>query len=68
VSSTEQPELKFKSFTYTTVLTWIEGKIGTLASDGKPELQISSPPEFKDNAGYWTPEDLFVGAAKCVRC
>jgi peroxiredoxin-like protein len=62
--SPEQPKVKHKSFTYTTGLTWIEGKIGTLVSDGKPEFQISSPPEFKGNAGMWTPEDMFVGAVE----
>ena len=29
---------------------------------GKPDLEVSSPPEFKGEAGIWTPEDLFVGA------
>ena len=64
MSSTERSKTKYKSFTYTTGLTWIEGKLGILVSDGKPELQISSPPEFKGNAGMWTPEDLFVGAVE----
>jgi peroxiredoxin-like protein len=64
MSSTEQSKTKYKSFTYTTGLTWIEAKIGTLVSGGKPELQISSPPEFKGNVGMWTPEDLFVGAVE----
>jgi len=62
--STEQQKPKYKSFAYTTGLTWIEGKIGTLVSGGKPELQISSPPEFKGSAGMWTPEDMFVGAVE----
>lgn len=60
----DQPKVKHKSFTYTTGLKWIEGKIGTLTSDGKPLVQISSPPEFKGNAGMWTPEDMFVGAVE----
>jgi peroxiredoxin-like protein len=64
MSSSEQPKVKHKSFSYTTSLTWIEGKIGTLASEGKPLVQISSPPEFKGNAGMWTPEDMFVGAVE----
>ena len=62
--SAEQPKVKHKSFTYTTGLTWIEGRTGTLASEGKPPVQISSPPEFKGNAGMWTPEDMFVGAVE----
>jgi peroxiredoxin-like protein len=64
MSTPEPPKPKYKSFTYATGLTWIEGKIGTLVSDGKPALQISSPPEFKGNAGMWTPEDLLVGAVE----
>jgi organic hydroperoxide reductase OsmC/OhrA len=64
LSSSEQPKVKHKSFTYTTGLTWIEGKVGSLVSDAKPPIQISSPPEFRGLAGYWTPEDLFVGAVE----
>jgi peroxiredoxin-like protein len=64
MTSPEQPKVKHKSFTYTTGLSWIEGRIGMLASDGKPLIQISSPPEFKGNAGIWTPEDMFVGAVE----
>jgi organic hydroperoxide reductase OsmC/OhrA len=55
---------KFKTFTYSTGLTWLEGKMGTLASDARPGIQISSPPEFKGPAGFWTPEDLFVGSVE----
>ncbi|MBM2841990.1 MAG: putative Peroxiredoxin OsmC, partial [Bacteroidetes bacterium] len=64
LSGAEQPKVRHKSFTYTTGLTWVEGKVGTLASDGKPLIQISSPPEFKGLAGFWTPEDLFVGSVE----
>ena len=60
--SPEQPTVKYRSFTYTTGLTWTEGRIGSLESGGKPPVQVSSPPEFKGNAGMWTPEDMFVGA------
>lgn len=33
-----------------------------LGSEGKPEFRVASPPEFKGEAGVWTPEDLFVAA------
>jgi organic hydroperoxide reductase OsmC/OhrA len=33
-----------------------------VTSVGKPELEVSSPPEFKGEAGIWTPEDLFVAS------
>ena len=64
MESSQQPKIRHRSFSYTTSLSWVEGRIGTLASDGKPPLQISSPVEFKGNAGYWTPEDAFVGSVE----
>jgi len=30
----------------------------------KPSLKVSSPPEFRGEAGYWTPEDLFVASVE----
>lgn len=60
----EQPRIKPKSFTYSTNLRWNQGKLGMLSSDGKAGIEISSPPEFKGEAGYWTPEDLFVASVE----
>jgi organic hydroperoxide reductase OsmC/OhrA len=54
------PKVKYKSFTYRTQLKRIENRTGVLDSDGKPSIRFSSPPEFKGEAGLWTPEDLFV--------
>ena len=62
--SPEQSKVRHKSFTYTTGLTWTEGRIGTMTSHGKPAIRISSPQEFKGSAGYWTPEDMFVAAVE----
>jgi organic hydroperoxide reductase OsmC/OhrA len=59
-----QSQKKFKTFTYTTGLTWINGKIGAVSSEWKPLMHISSPPEFKGEPGYWTPEDLFVASVE----
>ena len=56
--------IRAKSFTYKTSTTWTEGRSGTIASDGKPTMKISSPPEFKGERGVWTPEDLFVGSVE----
>ena len=64
MESTEQPKVRHRSFSYATNLSWVEGRIGTMTSEGKPPLQVSSPPEFKGNAGYWTPEDAFVGSVE----
>lgn len=55
---------KFKTFTYKTSTSWTEGKSGTISSEGKPVLKISSPPEFRGEPGVWTPEDMFVGAVE----
>jgi organic hydroperoxide reductase OsmC/OhrA len=52
----------WKSFRYQSQAVWKEGrKIKASAAD-KPDLEISSPPEFKGDQGIWTPEDLFVSA------
>lgn len=60
----ETAKTKYRSFTYKTSTSWTEGKTGLLASEGKPTLNISSPPEFRGEAGHWTPEDMFVGAVE----
>jgi organic hydroperoxide reductase OsmC/OhrA len=54
--------VKYKSFRYNTTLEWVGGKAGNLASDGKPQFRVASPPEFKGEEGVWSPEDLFVAA------
>jgi len=54
---------KYKTFQYTTDLRWRHGRVGSIASEGKPGLDISSPVEFRGEAGHWTPEDLFVASA-----
>jgi organic hydroperoxide reductase OsmC/OhrA len=60
----DQGKVKHKSFTYKTTVEWTGGKSGTLSSDVKPSLKVSSPPEFRGEAGYWTPEDLFVASVE----
>jgi organic hydroperoxide reductase OsmC/OhrA len=57
-----QPNVRYKTFRYNTGLQWLADKSGELSSDGKPSFRVSSPPEFKGEAGVWTPEDLFVAA------
>jgi organic hydroperoxide reductase OsmC/OhrA len=64
MGSGEQAKQKFRTFTYKTSTSWTEGKSGTLSSEGKPVLKISSPPEFRGEPGMWTPEDMFVGAVE----
>jgi organic hydroperoxide reductase OsmC/OhrA len=64
MGSAEQAKPRFKAYTYKTNTSWTEGKSGTLSSDGKPVLKITSPPEFRGEPGMWTPEDMFVGAVE----
>ena len=52
----------FKSFSYENNIAWKSARRGVVRAPGKPDLEISSPPEFKGEAGIWTPEDLFVGS------
>ncbi len=62
--SPEQEKIRHRSFTYKTSTTWTEGRSGTLASDGKPSLCFSAPPEFKGEPGLWTPEHMFVACVE----
>ena len=49
---------------YETEVEWIKGRRAFLRAEGLPELTVSTPPEFKGEAGYWTPEHLYVAAAE----
>ena len=64
METVDQPKVRFKSFAYKTGLKWVEEKSGMLSSSGKPSLKVASPPEFKGEAGVWTPEDLFVASVE----
>ena len=61
-TTTQQPIKKYKSFTYNTNIAWKSDRQGLLNSEGKPEIFVSSPPEFKGIPNVLTPEDLFVAA------
>jgi organic hydroperoxide reductase OsmC/OhrA len=52
----------FKTFHYQSNIVWQRGRRGIASAPPKPELDISSPPEFKGESGFWTPEDLFVAS------
>ncbi len=49
---------------YETQIDWVKGRQGKLQAAGLPALDVSTPPEFKGDAGFWTPEHLFVAAAE----
>ena len=56
-------EVRSKVYTYRTAVKWTEQKKGAITCDGKPEIQVATPPEFKGHEGIWSPEDLYVAAA-----
>ncbi len=64
VTVSTQPKVKYKTFKYHTNLKWLGNRAGMLAAEGKTEFRVASPPEFKGEAGVWTPEDLFVAAVE----
>ena len=52
------------TYFYETHVNWTGQRRGTVRAPGLPDLQISTPPEFKGEAGRWTPEHLYVAAAE----
>ena len=60
-------EARSKKYTYRATVRWTEQKKGVMASAGKPDLPVATPPEFKGHEGIWSPEDLFVSAVNvCI--
>lgn len=60
-------ELRSKSYTYTVSVDWKGEKKALATSEGKPDFEVATPPEFKGHPGIWSPEDLFVEAVNsCV--
>src|SRR5262249_44477073 len=51
-------------YLYDTQIRWEMRRRGVLKPSGLPALVISTPPAFKGEAGFWTPEHLFVAAAE----
>ncbi len=56
-------EQKSKVYLYQTSVKWTEQRKGVIACEGKPDVQVATPPEFKGHEGIWSPEDLFVASA-----
>ena len=52
----------YKVFRFESDVSWTGEKECTICATDKPEIQLSSPPEFKGRAGAWTPEDMFVAS------
>jgi organic hydroperoxide reductase OsmC/OhrA len=56
------PGVRPKTYTYQTRVEWTGARAGQLHAEGKPSFRVASPPEFKGEAGVWSPEDLFVSS------
>lgn len=49
---------------YETTVTWNEGRIGRISTQGMPDVQVATPPEFpKGVPNIWSPEHLLVAAS-----
>ncbi|HUW40296.1 MAG TPA: OsmC family protein [Rectinemataceae bacterium] len=60
-------EVRSKSYTYKVAVEWKGQKKGLAAVEGKPGIEVATPPEFKGHPGIWSPEDFFVAAVNsCV--
>ena len=52
-----------KSHRFPVSIEWQEGRLTLATAAGKPDLEIATPPEFKDGIpGVWSPEDLLVAS------
>jgi organic hydroperoxide reductase OsmC/OhrA len=58
---------KTKAYDFPLSLRWLSGRRTLLTVQGKDELEVAPPPEFKGGAeGVWSPEDMLVGSiASC---
>ncbi len=56
------PGVRPKTYTYQTRVEWAGARAGQLHAEGKQSFRVASPPEFKGEAGVWSPEDLFVAS------
>lgn len=52
----------YKVFKFESDVHWTQARECTISGPDKPELRVSSPPEFKGREGLWTPEDMFVAS------
>jgi peroxiredoxin-like protein len=53
-----------KDFRFPVSVRWVEGRRTIASAVDKDELEIATPPEFRDGVpGVWSPEELLVSAA-----
>lgn len=58
------PAIRPKSFTYRTSAEWLGRRNVRFSAPTKESLVVSNPPEFRGEEGFWTPEELFIGAVE----
>lgn len=56
-----------KAFRFASSVHWRGGRLTEASAQGKPTLDVATPPEFKGGVeGVWSPEELLVAAtASC---
>ena len=52
-----------ESHEYNVRVDWTHDRIGNMFVQGKPVVEVATPPEFDGHEGIISPEDLFVAAA-----
>src|SRR5512144_2061346 len=58
-------QVRHKEFRFPVQIEWDGGRRTTARVDGKPPLEIATPPEFRGtDPELWSPEDAFVAAAR----
>jgi peroxiredoxin-like protein len=57
-------EARPRAYTYRTTTEWMGRRNGRFAVPGREPFLISSPPEFKGEAAFYNPEELFVGSVE----
>ncbi len=54
--------MKNTKFIFQASVKWTENKKGNVSSLNKPDIEISTPPQFEGYEGYWSPEELFLSS------
>jgi organic hydroperoxide reductase OsmC/OhrA len=54
--------IRSKEYKYQVTAQWMSERKGVLKVEGKQDLPVATPLEFKGHPGIWSPEDMFVGA------
>ncbi len=52
-----------ESHEYVVRVDWAHDRIGNMFVEGKPVVEVATPPEFDGHEGIISPEDLFASAA-----